>query len=286
MPRAGNGGGRQKYGYCALTRRPGKLVKSHIIPEALTKPTAGSPLVQHGIERTPSQRWSSWYDSQLVTAEGEKVLSDLDGWGIRELRRLRLVWSGWEHPSELELQEDFLGPSRWIATRRVRSSDWRLLRRFLHSVLWRSAASTRSEFAEVSLPAERLESLRLAVLGEFEPPELFLPMYFVQLSSKGPMHNRTPYPDVLEDLNLQGDAPASAGIPTLRFYFDGLVVNFVTEISRTAALGDLKLTLVGCFDTLRLATISYEDSAARLGLEKIVQDYNRHQAKRRPGTRM
>ena len=286
MRRADNGGARQKYGYCALTRRPGKLVKSHIIPEALTKPTAGSPLIQHGIEKTPSQRWSSWYDSQLVTSAGEGVLSELDSWGIRELRRLKLVWSGWQHPSELELQEKYLGPSHWIATRQVRSSDWRLLRRFLHSILWRAAASTRSEFADVSLTAEQLESLRLVVLGEFEPPELFLPMYFVQLSSKGPMHNRTPYPDVLEEPNLQGDTQAHAGIPTLRFYFDGLVVHFITEILQAAALGDLKLTLAGCFDTLHLATISYEESAVRIGLEKVVQDYNKHQAKRRPGTRV
>ena len=276
-------GSRQKHGYCALTKRPGKLVKSHIIPEALTKPSvAGSPLVQHGLGCMPSQRWSSWYDDNLVTAEGESVLAELDNWGIRELRRLRLVWSGWEHREQLEINEELHVPWQWLGIRRIVSADVRLLRRFLQSLLWRAAATRRPEFAEVSLDANVSEQLRLVVLGD-RPDDEFLPVYLVQHSTKGPMHNRTPYADVLEqEIEIEG-TPTPIHMPTLRFYFDGLVVHFVTAIPQFAPVQDLKRAFVGCNDAFYVATISYEESAERKGFDMLMNDYNRIQQTSRGG---
>jgi Ser/Thr protein kinase RdoA (MazF antagonist) len=84
-------------GLCGLTGKPGKYVKAHILPAALTEAgdNAGA-LTQHGEGQTrPIRRWTSWYDPRLVTAEGEAILAAYDEWAIQELRRLKLVWSSW-----------------------------------------------------------------------------------------------------------------------------------------------------------------------------------------------
>ena len=86
---------RRKHGYYKLTHRPGAFVKSHLLPEALTRPTvAGAALIQYVEGRRPGQRWTSWYDSELVTRDGEDVLSALDTWAIAAMRAQKLAWSG------------------------------------------------------------------------------------------------------------------------------------------------------------------------------------------------
>ena len=90
-------------GICKLTRRHGRFVKSHIIPAALTKPSRkGSYFLQMGKNERPRRRWSSWYDPELVTDEGEKYLEELDTWAIKILRKNKMVWSGWGGRSALD----------------------------------------------------------------------------------------------------------------------------------------------------------------------------------------
>lgn len=88
---------------CKLTKKTGKFVKSHIIPKALTKPEiSGAPFVEFGMNYKQSKRcYSSWYDNNLVTREGENILSDYDDWAIRELRKNKLIWSSWESNKRL-----------------------------------------------------------------------------------------------------------------------------------------------------------------------------------------
>ena len=42
----------------------------------------------------PVWRSNSWYDYNLVTAKGEKILSEIDDLAISELRKHKLIWSG------------------------------------------------------------------------------------------------------------------------------------------------------------------------------------------------
>lgn len=122
-------GARKIHGVCKLTHRHGKFVDSHIIPASLTKPSVkGSPLFQYGSGKRPVRRWSSWYDPRLVTADGEKYLSDLDTWAISVLRKHRLVWSGWGDESTLDGYHTRIdGP---IGVRRVEEIDPNQLRLF------------------------------------------------------------------------------------------------------------------------------------------------------------
>ena len=123
---------------------------SHIIPEALTRPSVrGSPLLQYGDGAHPTRRWSSWYDPQLVTAEGEKYLSDLDTWAIAQLREHKLVWSGWGTETDLGMHHTPI--NNIFGIRKIEGIDTKRLRLFFLSLLWRAAASSRYEFKEISV---------------------------------------------------------------------------------------------------------------------------------------
>lgn len=89
-------------GTCKLTGESGPLVKSHILPKALTYGAEkGLPFAQAGRDYAPIKRWDSWYDPLIVTQAGEDILEAYDNWAIEELRAHRLVWSGWGGDSVL-----------------------------------------------------------------------------------------------------------------------------------------------------------------------------------------
>lgn len=85
-----------RYGRCKLTLEDGLFIKSHILPDALTRhDVRGEAIFQIGNSRRPTRRRTSWYDRQLVTLSGERILTSYDTWAIRQLRLHKLVWSGW-----------------------------------------------------------------------------------------------------------------------------------------------------------------------------------------------
>lgn len=250
---------RRPHGFCKLTHRPGAFVDSHIIPEALTRPSVrGNPLFQYGYGGRPTRRWSSWYDSKLVTAEGEKYLSDLDTWAISKLREHKLVWSGWGH--ETSLGTRYTPINHFLGVRKIDGIDTKRLRLFFLSLLWRAAASTRYEFKEISVPQHDLERLRRAILSLEELPLSFYPVQLTQLSTKGTMHNQTPIPAMKYAPNLDEPEGPPYELPTFRFYMDGLIAH--VHVSLPAVYGVKKLgdRVVGAEHSLVLSTVTFEDS--------------------------
>src|SRR5688572_227456 len=84
------------HGICKLTGKRGTLVRAHILPLALTD-VAETEVSQAsaGEGTTSAGHWCCLYDDALVTAAGEQILAEYDDNGTKELRRQRLVWSGW-----------------------------------------------------------------------------------------------------------------------------------------------------------------------------------------------
>lgn len=258
-------------GTCKLTGKTGPFVASHIIPEALTRPSVrGRPLFQYEEGRPPTRRWTSWYDSALVTADGERYLSDLDSWAISELRKHRLVWSGWRGDQQLgELNTIFF---KSLGIRSVENMDTKRLRLFFHSLLWRAAASDRDEFSEITVSPEDLAVLRDEVLGSLESPLSFFPVQLTQLSTKGVVHNHAPIRDVKYLPNPYMPNGSPVALPTFRFYFDGLIahVHCATPLGYGCeALGDL---LLGSSTSVVISTIPFEDSAQALNLSKVLSE--------------
>ncbi|WP_284880341.1 hypothetical protein [Acinetobacter variabilis] len=86
----------KREGQCKLTLENGKFIKSHLIPQALTKPEIrGGIMKQIGEGTRPKKATSSWYDYELVTRAGEDILTEFDTAAINILRNHQLIWSSW-----------------------------------------------------------------------------------------------------------------------------------------------------------------------------------------------
>lgn len=247
-------------GKCALTLKEGAFVKSHIIPQALTKTTIeGAGFVQVGNDGKAKTRWSSWYDSKLCTAEGEKILSDLDDWAIKFLRSKRMVWSGWGPVQSLDDQV----LARPYGVRSVEVAEPDRLRLFMISLLWRAAATGLPEFTDISVAKKDLESMRVALINNTPPPIGFYPASLSQLRTIGFKHNQSPTSGIKPVLDLEKEEWKD--VPIFRFYFDGLIIHFHrTPMDTDAqALGPL---VVGNEKSLTISTVDYEASMQRENL--------------------
>lgn len=274
---------RTRYGLCKLTGRPGAFVKSHLIPEALTRPSqAGAPLFQYGDGPKPTRRWSSWYDAELVTRAGEDILSALDTWAIEVLREHKLVWSGWGEAIELgELHTKF---SKHLGIREV-TLDTKRLRVFFLSLLWRAAASKLHEFNGVTLPQEDIEIIREILLGQKEPDATFYPVQLTQVSTKGLIHNQAPYLDIKYVPDLDSENAAPHPVKTIRFYFDGLIAHFAIGTPPLENASDLGSLVVGNSATVVLSTVTFEDSMQGRDVLTVLEQHHLKDGDRREGIR-
>lgn len=263
---------RKKHGFCKLTHRPGMFVDSHLIPQAFTRPTkAGAPLFQYGDAPRPSRRWTSWYDSELVTRDGEDILSALDTWAASVLRKHKLVWSGWDDDADIgDLHTKF---SEHLGIREV-ELDTEKLRLFFFSLLWRAAASDRYEFKDVTVSTPDLERLRLTLLGQEDPELTFFPVQLTQISTRGIVHNQTPYPDVKYIPNLDDPDATPEEMPTIRFYFDGLIAHIATKLPASYDAEKIGNLVLGAGPTVVLSTVTFEDSVQGNDMLDVLRYYH------------
>ena len=251
---------------CKLTGKTGKYVDSHLIPKALTRPEKrGRPFLEAGQGTRPIKRHSSWYDNHLVTDQGEKILSVIDDWAINKLREHRLVWSGWG-PIVSLLDIEVIKGTDWAVRTRT-DSEWPQLRLFFLSLLWRAAASSRKEFDDVELPHDDLERLREMVVNGDSGPIEFYPIQLMQLSTRGEIHNQTPFQDVKTIPAIDG-VPEHQ-VPIIRFYFDGLIAHIDTRPEKEIEDANLGSLFLGFAEDLTITTVSYEASFQRENMEAI-----------------
>jgi hypothetical protein len=211
--------------------------------------------MQLGSGRRPGKRWSSWYDEELVVQDGEDILSRLDNWAIVTLRAHRLVWSGWGAETYVPVRR--MPPKLGRLTyRTVSGIDLQRLRLFFLSLLWRAAATTRPEFAEIVLPAADLDKLGRMVIENNSTPVDFYPMALVQLSTRGPPHNLGPIAEQKPIPNLPGLGHQNR--PFFRFYLDGLIAHVDRQAS--ADIRELGPFIIGNGESLFVHTIPYERS--------------------------
>lgn len=211
-------------GECKLTGRFGKFVRSHLTPRALTRlEIAGAAIHEGGKGQPTKQRWDSWYDRGLVVRAGEDRLEALDTWAIAEMRRLKLVWSGWGDATDLGEHHQMIPVANGWGHREVTTTSPNTLRLFFISLLWRWAASDLPEASDVQLPPEHVERLREMVLNNDPTPLNFYRTSLVQLSDKGFAHNHTPIRQT--KTNPATETTPERKIDFIRFYFDGLIAH-------------------------------------------------------------
>ncbi|WP_354676581.1 hypothetical protein [Cupriavidus plantarum] len=264
-------------GICKLTGQHGIFLKSHIIPAALTRGDKSEPFIEAGNGRPPKRSWNSWFDSELVIQRGEKILTEFDTWAIANMRRARLVWSGWQGSAVLEPSVDFGATHRIIGTpdnfglHSLRDVDSARLRLFLLSLLWRAAVTRRPEFDDIQIPASDEQRLRRMLLEGRPDPLDFYPITLTQLSTLGPHHNLTP---VCRDYDFGPDK--DRGLPpakTFRFYFDGLIATvFLPGYSAAMYEGISAIAVGGKPDRLEVPTIPFANSFQHKNLERVVEE--------------
>jgi len=242
-------------GICKLTNQRGKYIKSHIIPAALTRPSLkGNCFLQFGENQRQKKRWSSWYDPELVTAEGEKYLTDLDTWAVKVLRKHKLVWSGWNGQAELD-KNLHNTDAQFGGIRIVEGIDPIKIRLFFLSILWRIAATNLNEFSYAVLPKNDLEYLRLMIINNNPEPQSFYPFQLTQLVTKGFMHNHAGV-----KMDLQINSGGYNSFPIFRLYFDGLIIYVYLGLKLPGSIDKLKGILVGSSNSLIVTTVPFDHS--------------------------
>lgn len=220
-----------KTGNCKLTKKTGQFVKSHLLPKALTNlHKSKKPRIQVDFKGQIDTVHDGWYDHNLCTKDGEDILAELDTYGIDELREHHLIWDSWGLSNKLSettasgLQLD----SNEEGLRILKFTEPLKIKLFFLSLLWRTAASDRKEMEEISISSEEIEILRLIIAENRRDLIDKFPITLVQLSTKGPVHNRTPY--ITEfDVEFNGSPKK---ITQVRIYFDGLIVRITLNATK------------------------------------------------------
>lgn len=243
-------------GNCALTGSYGKLVKSHILPQAFTRPAiAGAPLYQSTRGNGELRRWSSWYDNKLVTREGEDLLSEIDNIGIRVLRKHHLVWSSW-----IVFQPHFESFAPMLPDngfRKIENLNMEALILFALSTAWRASASSLHDMRYATLEKHQEEELKEFVLGRAIEGTSPFPVSLTQISTIGEPHNHSPTIDTKFVPSIDGSEEHPMVI--MRIYIDGLIFHVHFSEIPSKHLNDNPLYL-GASDHALVTSVTYEAS--------------------------
>lgn len=139
---------------CKLTNTEGKGINAHIIPKSFyaidPKETLPTRLITN-VEGKYSKRCPiGVYDNTIVTEEGERIFSDWDDYASELLIEKKSHFEPIEHNGE-------------VVAFQIPEYDYKKLKLFFLSVLWRASVSTQEFFKKVNLgPHEAL--VRAALL--------------------------------------------------------------------------------------------------------------------------
>lgn len=153
--------GNVRIGRCKLTGSFGHLVKSHIIPQALTETVSkGESLTQRGPNGRLIRPWSSWYDRRLVMSRlfkhepiPDPLTGELADNSYREIPFYRFYFDGLV--AHMHIQDDahhvaemgptMVGPEGELHFLTLPSSKSVHMRRFLDEALSYPPASLSGE---------------------------------------------------------------------------------------------------------------------------------------------
>ncbi len=262
-------------GICKLTLKNGKFVESHILPKALTiLSKTGEKTIQAALKHPIKKRFQGWYDNQLCIAEGEYILSQIDNKAIRALRENLLIWSGWPNNMMELTAPDIIVPARDneqnYGIRVIKELDWRPIKLFMLSLLWRSAASEREEMDTVIIQGDALEKLRLAILNYDSLPAHEFPIRLYQIANKGFPHNRTPIID--EDVIDFGSPIGIRKYTICRIYLDGLVA-YITLDPDKDYLENAQSMIIGGNNETIVFLHTYDNSRTFDNLREVIEQH-------------
>lgn len=234
-------------GLCRLCGKKGKLIKAHILPRGFYSPiwdygdpesskSERVPIVIHlGEPRSkPTRTQSGLWDMQILcaTCDGD-VFGPLDKYATDILIK---------NPSWISCAHDDYGePILQI----VESYDYKKLKLFYMSVLWRSAVTSHPFFNEVKLePWE--QPLRDALIAGEPGPQDFFSVYPFNYTGLFSQFMQNPTPQIIE------------GVHHVRFRYPG--GGFVIKIDQRSGPPQLQELALHPERELRLITKEFTDS--------------------------
>lgn len=245
-------------GVCRLTGDFGPFVKSHLLPQSLTRPTEpGTKFIEGGLGRRLKRVPTSWYDDALVTRKGENILSRYDDAGVRELRSLKLIWRSWGPMTEIPAHEITWFGNSSHGIRELRCKDPSAIRLLILSILWRFVETSLSAFNNITMSAQdKSRLLNLVSSGVDEDPD-FYPITLLQIAKLGPHHNLGP---IMQEEYIDLGGGATWLQATYRFYFDGLVAHVHRPHEKQTKVADAPALFVGSGDRLLVQTQGLDGS--------------------------
>ena len=257
-------------GVCALTLEQGDFIAAHLIPKALTRPSLpGRPLVQLSSGKKALRRWDSWYDDRLVTLNGENVQPSLIPGQSSNCALTDSYGVGVGSSETLEGHYTPITETTW-GIRKTSGLDTLRLRLFFLSLLWRAAATSRPEFAEVEIPADDLERLRLMLIERQASPASFYRIQLTQLATRGVIQNMAPIAQYKDVRSLVAGTKHRLE-RIFRFYFDGLIAHFY--LPETEAVdADHGPMVLGAEDDVVISTVAYESSFQNENLAIVLSE--------------
>lgn len=250
-----------------MTGDRGVYVRSHILPRFIAdKALDKAARIQFGLGGRPTLTFNSWFDSELTTRVGEDRLAKIDDLAARMFQSHGLSWR--HFPVTAKATRVTVSPE--LEMIEIEEGDWRPLRLFLHSLLWRAAASSRFEFAEINLPTDELEHLRKIVAGEVFAEDSDFPSVLLLLTEKGRPQVHTPLAQVID----MSEPNKVAGTelpnqPIFRFFLDGLVVHMGRRSQDEGLLKGWGGRIVGQSSKLTIIGRPYEGSSQQANLDKL-----------------
>lgn len=264
----------KKEGVCALVQEHGVFVKSHLIPQALTSnDVAGKAFIEAGRGFRPVRRFTSWFDDEMVIRRGEDFLSDIDSRAIDELRKHKLVWSGWGGSKVLNCNTQQFYSKDNEGFRIISNVNTKLLRIYFLSLLWRALSTKRKEFSHVKNIGVDVDKLRTVILTGEDGGAAFHPVILHQMNTRGVTHNFTP---IIEELIIpESDQGPELKLEIYRFYMQGLMAHIYPEIDEATAsrLGGLPL---GAGDDVFVFTRPFNSSAQMSRMKQTAMSYASH----------
>lgn len=212
-------------------------------------------------------RFQGWYDDEICIDDGEKILSEIDNKAIKILRKNYLVWSGW--PTALHSFSDGIiefDKSRGGGYRILTGLDWKALKLFFLSILWRAAVSGRDDMKFVILSADMIEKLRIALINKDPLPFNEFPIRLYQIVTRGAMHNRTP---IIEDIEFSVPPFQIHQYKICRVYLDGMIAHITLDPDEYL-INNLKNTFLGARNETFIFSNKFEESRTYENLITVI----------------
>lgn len=149
----------------------------------------------------------------------------------------------------------------------IKELDWKPIKLFMLSLLWRSAASEREEMDTAKISNDLLEKLRAAVLNYDALPMHEFPVRLYQIANKGVPHNRTP---IIEEDTIDFGPPVGIRKYTVcRIYLDGLIA-YITLNPDKKYLESLQSIIIGGNNETIVFLHTFENSRAFNDLREVI----------------